>query len=146
MSTERKAIKVICFLYFLDALAYLLLGVFTLAGMGMLDPNQTVNVGGTDFALQPWALAFGVFGIASAIFYFVFAMAGIRGANTPSKIGAFKGLAIVALIVAIVSSGISFVMNAGDGASTQGCISYVSIIFAVVCIVLASKVQKQQDR
>ena len=146
MSTERKAIKIICFLYVLDALAYLLLGVFTLAGMGSLDPAQTVNVGGTEFALQPWALAFGVVAIVTAVFYLVFAMTGIRGANTPSKIGAFRGQAVVALVVAIVGSAVSFVMNAGAGVRPEGCISYVSVVFAIACIVLAGKVQRQQDR
>ena len=66
MSKERKLLKIVCFLYVLDALACLAFGGFTLAGMGLLDPADVVSVGGIDFNLQAWAVVFGIWGIASA--------------------------------------------------------------------------------
>ena len=65
MSKERKLLKIICFLYVLDAIACLIFGGVTLAGMGVLDASDVVTVGGIDFDLQAWALIFGIWGIVT---------------------------------------------------------------------------------
>lgn len=146
MSSERKALKIVCFLYVLDAIASLVTGGIVLSGMGLIDPADVVTVGGVDFALQPWALGFGVILIASGIFYLVFAMAGIKGANNPRKIGTFRVLAWVALIVGVLSTVVNVIFNGGDLVASIGSTTVVSIAFAVACIVLGNKVAEQAER
>lgn len=146
MSSERKLLKVICLLYVLDALACLAFGGIVLAGMGLIDPAATVDVGGTAFALQPWALGFGVWGIAAGIYYLVFAMAGIKGANNPRKIGPFRAMAVVALVVALVGLPLSVIFSDGAVISVYGSGVLVSLLFSVACIALSGKVARQAER
>ena len=143
MSKERKLLKIICFLYVLDAVACLALGGVTLAGMGLLDPADVVSVGGVDFNLQAWAVIFGVWGILSGVFYLVFAGAGIRGANTPRKIGPFRAMSVVAVICSVVGLVLGVAL---DWAAANASLYAVSIVFAVLCIVLSGKVKEQAER
>ena len=145
MSSERKALKIVCFLYVLDALAGLVTGGIVLAGMGLIDPSAVAVVGGIEFALQPWALAFGVFLLASSIFYLALSMAGIKGANNPHKIGTFRVLAVVALVVSVIGLGINVVFSS-ESFSSASITPFVSVIFAVLCVILGGKVAKQAER
>ena len=144
MSTERKALKIICFLYVLDAIFYAIVGAFTLDGVAVLDPSGTVSLGGVEFALVPWAVAFGAWFVLSAVFYLVLATLGIRGANTPRKIGAFKGMVVGSLVVGIVGAVRSAALH--GPASGQSAIPYVSIALTVASIYLAGKIQRQAER
>ena len=53
MSTERKLLKIICFLYVLDAIACLAFGGLVLAGAGTLSASDIAVVGGYEFPLLP---------------------------------------------------------------------------------------------
>ena len=143
MSKERKLLKIICFLYVLDAIACLIFGGITLAGMGVLDASDVVTVGGIDFGLQAWALIFGIWGIVTGVFYLIFAGAGIRGANTPRKIGPFRVLSLVAVILALVGMLLGVAL---DGVSTDTILYVVSLVFAIACFVLAGKIKEQAER
>ena len=144
MSAERKALKIICFLYILDAIAYGVVGTLTLGGMGTLSPSDTVAVGGIRCGLQAWAQGLGIWFVLRAAFYLVFAMLGIRGANTPRKIGPFRGLAIGSLVVAIVGAALCVVFH--GPASGQSAVPYASMAFSVASIWLAGKIQRQAER
>lgn len=143
MSKERKLLKIICFLYVLDAIACLAFGGLTLAGMGLLDPADAVIVGGIDFNLQAWALIFGIWGIVSGVFYLVYAGAGIRGANTPRKIGPFRVMSFVAVIFSVIGLLLGVAL---DGVSANTVMYVVSIVFAVVCLSLSGKIAEQAAR
>ena len=143
MSKERKLLKIVCFLYVLDALACLVFGGFTLAGMGLLDPADVVSVGGIDFNLQVWAVVFGIWGIASGVFYLIYAGAGIRGANTPRRIGPFRAMSLVAVVFSVVGLVLGVAL---DGAAANMSMYVVSIAFAVLCFVLSGKIKEQADR
>ena len=143
MSKERKLLKIICFLYILDAIAFLIFGGIMFAGMALLDPADTVSVGGIDFNLQAWSIIFGVWGIVSGVFYLIYAGMGIRGANTPRKIGPFRVLSLVAVILALVGMLLGVAL---DGVSTDTILYVVSLVFAIACFVLAGKIKEQAER
>ena len=143
MSKERKLLKIICFLYVLDAIAFLVFGGIMLAGMSLLDPADTVAVGGIDFNLQAWSIIFGIWGIVSGIFYLVYAFAGIRGANTPRKIGPFRVMSLVAVIFAVIGMLLGVAL---DGVSTDTVLYVVSLVFAIACFVLSGKIKEQAER
>ena len=143
MSKERKLLKVICFLYVLDAIACLAFGGLVLAGAGTLSASDVAIVGGYEFPLLPWAAAFGVWGIVSGVFYLIYAGAGIRGANTPRKIGPFRVLSLVAVILALVGMLLGVAL---DGVSTDTILYVVSLVFAIACFVLAGKIKEQAER
>lgn len=143
MSKERKLLKIVCFLYILDALACLVFGGITLAGMGLLDPADVVSVGGIDFNLQAWAVIFGIWGIVSGVFYLIYAGAGIRGANTPRKIGPFRAMSPVAVVFSVVGLVLGVAL---DGAAANMSMYVVSIVFAVLCFVLSGKIKEQAER
>ncbi|HIY51007.1 MAG TPA: hypothetical protein IAA43_03580 [Candidatus Olsenella avicola] len=143
MSKERKLLKIICFLYVLDAIAFLVFGGIMLAGMSLLDPADTVAVGGIDFNLQAWSIIFGIWGIVSGIFYLIYAFAGIRGANTPRKIGPFRVMSLVAVIFAVIGMLLGVAL---DGVSTDTVLYVVSLVFAIACFVLSGKIKEQAER
>ena len=143
MSKERKLLKIICFLYVLDAIAFLIFGGIMLAGMAVLDPADTVNVGGIDFGLQAWSAIFGIWGVVSGIFYLIYAGAGIRGANTPRKIGPFRVMSVFAVIFAVVGMLLGVAL---DGISTDTVLYVVSLAFAIACLVLSGKIKEQAER
>ena len=143
MSKERKLLKIICFLYVLDAIAFLVFGGIMLAGMSLLDPADTVAVGGIDFNLQAWSIIFGIWGIVSGIFYLIYAFAGIRGANTPRKIGPFRVMSLVAVIFAVIGMLLGVAL---DGVSTDIVLYVVSLVFAIACFVLSGKIKEQAER
>ena len=143
MSKERKLLKIICFLYVLDAIAFLAFGGIMLAGMGLLDPADTVVVGGSDFNLQAWSIIFGIWGLVSGVFYLIYAGAGIRGANTPRKIGPFRAMSLVAVVLAAIGMLLGVAL---DGVSTDTILYVVSLVFAIACFVLAGKIKEQAER
>ncbi len=143
MSKERKLLKVICFLYVLDAIACLAFGGLVLAGAGTLSASDVAIVGGYEFPLLPWAAAFGVWGIVSGVFYLIYAGAGIRGANTPRKIGPFRVMSLIAVIFAVVGMLLGVAM---DGVGAQSVTYVVSIVFAIACLVLSGKIKEQAER
>ena len=143
MSKERKLLKIICFLYVLDAIAFLAFGGIMLAGMGLLDPADTVVVGGIDFNLQAWSIIFGIWGLVSGVFYLIYAGAGIRGANTPRKIGPFRAMSLVAIVLAAIGMLLGVAL---DGVSTDTILYVVSLVFAIACFMLAGKIKEQAER
>lgn len=143
MSKERKLLKIICFLYVLDAIACLAFGGLVLAGAGALSASDVAIVGGYEVPLMPWAAAFGVWGIVSGVFYLIYAFAGIRGANTPRKIGPFRVMSFVAAVIAVVGMLLGVALH-GVGEET---VTYlVSLVFAIACVVLSGKIAEQAER
>lgn len=146
MSTERKLLKIICFLYVLDAIACLAFGGLVLAGAGSLSASDVAVVSGYEFPLLPWAAAFGVWGIVSGVFYLIYAFAGIRGANTPRKIGPFRVMSIIALVLGLIGLPLQMIFSEGQLVSANGIAPLISVIFAVVCVALSGKIAKQAER
>ena len=146
MSKERKLLKIVCFLYILDALACLAFGGLILAGAGTLSASDVAVVGGYEFPLLPWAAAFGVWGIVCGVFYLIYAGAGIRGANTPRKIGPFRVMSIIALVLAVIGLPLQMFFSEGQLLSANGIAPLVSLIFAVVCVILSGKIKEQAER
>lgn len=142
MSKERKLLKIVCLLYVLDAVACLVFGAIMLAGVALIGPDETVSVGGIDFGLQAWAAIFGIWGVVSGVFNLIFAGTGIRGANTPRKIGPFRALSVVAVLLAVVG----LVLGAALDGLDPNIVPYVvSLVFAIACLVLGGKVAQQAE-
>lgn len=129
MSQERKLLKIFCFLLVIDAVACVVLGVMTVSGA---DPAQ-----------QPWGLALGVWEIVAGILWLVLAGAGIRGANTPRRVGPARALGIVGAVLAV--AGIALAVVPGDVDASIAA-PVVSLVLAVACAVLSGKVAEQAER
>lgn len=129
MSKERKLLKIVCFIFVLVAVLSVVLGGVTLAGMGELDPDDTAL-----------AAVYGALGIASGVLWVVCAGAGIRGANTPRKVGPVRTLSVVAVLVSLAGIAVGVLL---DGVGL-GELAYVAaLVLAVMGFSLAGKVAEQ---
>lgn len=146
MSPERKALKIVCFLYVLDALACVAAGVLALAGAGALPGDAAVAVGGVELALRPCSVALGVLLIGSGVLYLALSGAGIRGANRPRQIGGLLTLARVALAAGAADVALGAACLSGAGFWPGALAGLASLALAVACLVLGSKVARQAQR
>lgn len=147
MSQDRKSVKIICFIYLAAAVLYAVLGVMALAGAGSVDASMSVAVDGITLGLQTWAYILGAVLVATAVFYVVYAGAGIRGANNPRKIGQFRTLSIVAVVLAVINMFFAYGNEEMSSlTSPSGFLVYFSVALAVMGIVLAGRIQAATER
>ncbi len=132
MSSERKTLKIICFIYAVVAVISVVLGVMALTSASAHP--------------QPWGIVCGILQIVAGIVYFAFCAAGIQGANTPHKAGKAKTLAIVSLVAAILVGMASVPFNEGAIVSVQSIVGLVALVLAACGIVYAGKVTEQAER
>lgn len=129
MSQERKLLKICCFLLVVDAVACLALGVAAAAGA---DP-----------ASRPWALALGIWEIVAGILWLALAGAGIRGANTPRRVGPARALGVVGAVLAVAGIALAVVPGEVDAGVVAPA---ASLVLAVACAVLSGRVAEQAER
>ena len=92
MSAAQKHVKIVCFIILALAVVSLVGGIFMIANSGSLDAEA-----------KQAALSIGTVGIVDAVIDFFFVFLGIRGANTPRKIGPFRVLSLIAVVLYVVS-------------------------------------------
>ena len=92
MSAAQKHVKIVCFIILVLAVVSLVGGIFMIANSGSLDAEA-----------KQAALSIGTVGIVDAVLDFIYVALGIRGANTPRKIGPFRVLSLIAVVLYVVS-------------------------------------------
>ena len=135
MSSSQKTVKIISFLLFAVAVLFYVVGGVMLAGAGSLDDSAR----STAFALS-MVLFF------EGLVYIVYAGLGIRGANNPRKIGGFRVLSVLAIVIDALNIGSSAISNPASLAQPTSLIVYASLVLSVAGFVASGRVVKELDR
>lgn len=117
MSAAQKHVKIVCFIVLAIAVVSLIGGIYMLATSGSLSGEN-----------QQLALGVGVAGILDAVVDFVYVALGIRGANTPRKIGPFRVFSLIAVVLYVVSVIYLAVTNAASLATISGASNIVGLV------------------
>ncbi len=117
MSAAQKHVKIVCFIVLAIAVVSLIGGIYMLATSGSLSGED-----------QQLALGVGVAGILDAVVDFVYVALGIRGANTPRKIGPFRVFSLIAVVLYVVSVIYLAVTNAASLATISGASNIVGLV------------------
>lgn len=142
-STAQKVLKVI-------SIVMIVLGVLGIAGgMLLLAGGGAVGASGIDAADDSAAIAGGFamilgFGLlASSLFNLVIGIFGLRGANNPSKIGAFFVLAVLGVVFGALNLVGTF-LGGADASSIVNAV--VSLVLPITCVILANNIKHQEMR
>ncbi len=117
MSAAQKHVKIVCFIVLAIAVVSLIGGIYMIATSGSLSGEN-----------QQLALGVGVAGILDAVVDFVYVALGIRGANTPRKIGPFRVFSLIAVVLYVVSVIYLAVTNAASLATVSGASNIVGLV------------------
>lgn len=135
MSSSQKTVKIISFLLFAVAVLFYVVGGVMLAGSGSLDAEG-----------QSTAFALSMVLFFEGLVYIVYAGLGIRGANSPRKIGGFRVLSVFAIVIDALNIGSSAMTNPAALAQPASFLVYVSLVLSVAGFVASGKVVKELDR
>lgn len=139
MSLARKILKVVGILVILSAVLEIAVGALLIGGSSLLA-GQTVSDGGQAVDATTAALGLGIFVIAVACVEVAMGALAVRGANNPAKMGAFKVLATIGVLLTFAQLGMFAVTGQLQSWSLG---STVSLIVDVVCVILAFKVSSE---
>ena len=135
MSSSQKTVKIISFLLFAVAVLFYVVGGVMLAGAGSLDDSAR----STAFALSMLLFFEG-------LIYIVFAVLGIRGANSPRKIGPFRVLCVFAIALDAVNIVSSVMSDPSALAQPVSLLVYASLVLSLVGFVASGKVVKELEK
>ena len=143
MSNSRKALKVLSILAIIFAAMQILLGglLFLGAGAGLMA-GQVVETGTEVMDASSAAIYSGVSLVLVAVLSIVVGIFGLRAAKDPSKIGPYKVLAIIGLVIGIIQM-LSFVIS-GQIAS-YGISGWLGLAMLVFCVILAFNISKENQ-
>ena len=141
MSASRKVLKVIGFLTIFAAVLQLIAGIVIIAGSGLME-GQTIEVDGQIYESATSLVIIGAFAIVLAVIDLIVGMLALRGAKDPAKVGPFKVVAIIGLVLCIAQM-LMFALS-GQIASF-GIGGWVQLIALILCVVLAFKVSGERN-
>ncbi len=117
MSAAQKHVKIVCFIILALALVSLVGGIYMIANSGSLDSEA-----------KQTALSIGMVGIVDAVIDFVFVALGIRGANTPRKIGPFRVLCLISIVLYVFAIAFTVVTDAASLLSISSLYNVVGLV------------------
>lgn len=135
MSSSQKTVKLVSFALFILAVLYYVVGGIAFAGAGSLDDTAR----SVAFALT-MVLFF------EGLIYIVFAVLGIRGANSPRKIGPFRVLCVFAIALDAINIVSSVMSDPSALAQPASLLVYVSLVLSLVGFVASGKVVKELEK
>ncbi len=135
MSAAQKHVKIVCFIVLAVAVISLVGGIYMLATSGSLT--------GSD---QQLALALGAAGIIDAVIDFIYVFLGIRGANTPRKIGPFRVFSIIAVVLYVLSIVYVAFTNPSSFASVSGASNFVGLVLTGYGFYESNKVKELAEK
>ena len=125
MSTNRKALKILSLIIVLIGIAATVAGV-----MGI----TTQSLPGFDASN---VIPYSAVGIASGIVEILVGVFGIRGANSPAKVGTVWTWSLIALVCSVIHTALAFT---AAGLSGQ---DLAQVVYIVVLFVFANNVKKE---
>lgn len=135
MSAAQKHVKIVCFIILALALISLVGGIFMIANSGSLDVEA-----------KQAALSIGTVGIVDAVIDFVYVALGIRGANTPRKIGPFRVLSLIALVLYVISIGYVAVTNTASLLSISNLYNILGLVLVGYGFYESGKVKELAEK
>ena len=135
MSAAQKHVKIVCFIILALALVSLVGGIFMIANSGSLDAEA-----------KQAALSIGTVGIVDAVIDFVYVALGIRGANTPRKIGPFRVLSLIALVLYVISIGYVAVTNTASLLSISNLYNILGLVLVGYGFFESGKVKELAEK
>lgn len=135
MSAAQKHVKIVCFIILALALVSLVGGIFMIANSGSLDAEA-----------KQTALSIGTVGIVDAVIDFVYVALGIRGANTPRKIGPFRVLSLIALVLYVISIGYVAVTNTASLLSISNLYNILGLVLVGYGFYESGKVKELAEK
>lgn len=135
MSAAQKHVKIVCFIILALALISLVGGIFMIANSGSLDAEA-----------KQAALSIGTVGIVDAVIDFVYVALGIRGANTPRKIGPFRVLSLISLVLYVISIGYVAVTNAASLLSISNLYNILGLVLVGYGFYESGKVKELAEK
>lgn len=135
MSAAQKHVKIVCFIILALALISLVGGIFMIANSGSLDAEA-----------KQAALSIGTVGIVDAVIDFVYVALGIRGANTPRKIGPFRVLSLISLVLYVISIGYVAVTNTASLLSISNLYNILGLVLVGYGFYESGKVKELAEK
>ena len=135
MSAAQKHVKIVCFIILALALVSLVGGIFMIANSGSLDAEA-----------KQTALSIGTVGIVDAVIDFVYVALGIRGANTPRKIGPFRVLSLISLVLYVISIGYVAVTNTASLLSISNLYNILGLVLVGYGFYESGKVKELAEK
>lgn len=128
MSTNRKALKIMSFIFAIGGVISIALGAMGFASGSIpgYDSADLAVYGGS-------MIVFGVVDIVTAAL-------GIKGANTPAKAGSVWTWSIICLVCSVINFILTVPMVGGKGTTVSG---VVNVVVAVLFFVFANGVKKE---
>ena len=141
MSASRKVLKVIGILTIFAAVLQLIAGIVIIAGAGLME-GQTIEANGQIYDSAASVTIIGGFAVVLAVIDLIVGLLALRGAKDPAKVGPFKVIAIIGLVLCIAQM-LMFALS-GQIASF-GIGGWVQLVVLILCVVLAFKISGERD-
>ena len=141
MSGARKALKVISVIMIVVAVLNILAGLMVVFGASFVVGQQSASIDGITVDVGTSLQAVGVMAAVSGIVSIIVGILGVRGANRPEKIGPFKVVSCIGLVLCVAQ----FLMYlATDQMASYGVGGALSLVVQIVIVCLAFKVAAEK--
>lgn len=135
MSSAQKTVKILSFIAMAIAVAFIVLGALCLAGFPIVSSND------------PEVLRqLGVLCFIDAIAFIVYVVLGIRGANSPRKIGPFRVYTVIVLAFGALNVAVAVASHPENIIGSAGVSTIAALVLAIAGFITSGKVIKELDR
>lgn len=139
MSGARKALKIMSILTIVMAIIQIITAGLIVFGSSFMVGMQEAELDGTTVDVGVALMGVGIMALVSSVVSLIVGILGVRGANDPTKIGPYKIIAIIGLVLCILQA--AMFLFTGQIAS-YGISGVLSLVFVAVLVFLAFKIEK----
>lgn len=140
MSGARKALKIMSILTIVMAIIQIITAGLIVFGSSFMVGMQEAKLDGTTVDVGVALMGVGIMALVSSVVSLIVGILGVRGANDPTKIGPYKIIAIIGLVLCILQA--AMFLFTGQIAS-YGISGVLSLVFVAVLVFLAFKIEKE---
>ena len=140
MSSARKALKIMSILTIAMAIIQIITAGLIVFGSSFMVGMQEAELDGTTVDVGVALMGVGIMALVSSVVSLIVGILGVRGANDPTKIGPYKIIAIIGLVLCILQA--AMFLFTGQIAS-YGISGVLSLVFVAVLVFLAFKIEKE---
>ncbi|WP_294440563.1 hypothetical protein [uncultured Slackia sp.] len=140
MSGARKALKIMSILTIVMAIIQIITAGLIVFGSSFMVGMQEAELDGTTVDVGVALMGVGIMALVSSVVSLIVGILGVRGANDPTKIGPYKIIAIIGLVLCILQA--AMFLFTGQIAS-YGISGVLSLVFVAVLVFLAFKIEKE---
>ncbi len=142
MSGSRKAIKILAIISIVVGVIYALFGIMMCVGAPFLASSSVASANNEAISTSLAVSLIAFITIITAIVYILVGALGVRGANDPSKIGPFKIICYIDVVVTVLGC-IGTIIGGTDGWLDPIAHCVLGLIIPVVLIVLCNNAQEE---